>query len=63
MKLVTMFVCRSYKNSMKDYKGKVEKNFWNAQFSYKHEQKSKLGLLLSKNQGELKLGKLFFYQN
>lgn len=58
MKLVTMFVCRSYKNSMKDYKGKVEKNF-----CYKHEQKSKLGLLLSKNQGELKLGKLFFYQN
>lgn len=57
MKLVSMFVCRSYK----DYKGKTEKNLLNAQFSDEHEQKSKLELLLSKQQGELKLGKLFFY--
>lgn len=62
MKLVSMFVCRSYK----DYKGKAEKKLLNAQFSDEHEQKSKLELLLSKQQGELKLGKLgklFFYQN
>lgn len=45
MKLVSMFVCRSYK----DYKGKAEKNLLNAQFSDEHEQKSKLELLLGNN--------------